>query len=188
MRLLFVALVLVGMPISSTAQTKIGGIVMPNVMKAGEEYLKMNGGGIREKFFIDLYVGVLYLQEKSSDASKIINGDKPMAVKLRVISGMVDNDNFEEALREGFDKSMKGDISPLKDEIEQIIKVGFKDDIKTGDVYDLIYLPGKGTTLYRNNKEQTTIAGLDFKKALFGIWLSDDPVDASLKKRLLGQK
>jgi hypothetical protein len=46
------------------AQTKISGNVMPNVMKVGGEYLKMNGGGIREKMFIDLYVGVLYLQEK----------------------------------------------------------------------------------------------------------------------------
>ena len=85
------------------AQTKISGNVMPNVMKVGTEYLKMNGGGIREKMFLDLYVGVLYLQEKTTDASAIINGDKPMAVKIKIISGMVDNENFEEAIREGFD-------------------------------------------------------------------------------------
>ncbi|GAA6767582.1 hypothetical protein AAFH68_35310 [Flavobacterium sp. CGRL1] len=31
------------------------------------------------------------------------------------------------------------------------------------------------------------IQGFDFKKALFGIWLSDKPVDETLKKHLLGQ-
>ena len=166
-------------------QTKIGGIVMPNVIKAGEEYLKMNGGGIREKFFIDLYVGVLYTREKSSDGNKIINADEPMAVKIRIISGMVDNDNFEEALREGFDKSTNNNIAPIKDRMEKIISVGFKEDIKTGDIYDLIYIPNEGCTLFKNNKKVVTIEGLDFKKALFGIWLGDNPADASLKKNML---
>ena len=62
---------------STNAQTKINGIVMPNVVKANGKYLKINGGGIREKMFLDLYVGVLYLEEKSSDANSIIDADKP---------------------------------------------------------------------------------------------------------------
>ena len=170
----------------ATAQTKIGGIVMPNVSKAGEEYLKMNGGGIREKFFIDLYVCVLYLREKSTDGTKIVSGDDAMSIKIRVISGMVDNANFEEALREGFDKSTKNNIAPIKDRMEKLIKEGFKEDIKTGDIYDLIYLPGTGCILQKNNKPVITIEGLDFKKALFGIWLGEDPADAGLKTKLLG--
>ena len=50
------AIVLVGlvMALPGFSQTKIGGNVMPNVMKVDGEYLKMNGGGIREKFFLDL--------------------------------------------------------------------------------------------------------------------------------------
>jgi hypothetical protein len=31
------------------------------------------------------------------------------------------------------------------------------------------------------------IAGLDFKQALYGIWLGNKPVQASLKKALLGK-
>ena len=186
MRLLVVfALLLLAAP--SYSQTKIAGIVMPNVVKAGDEYLKINGGGVREKFFIDLYVGVLYLREKSSDASSIISKDEPMAVKIRIISGMVDNENFEEALREGFDKATNGNIAPIKDRMEKIIKEGFKEDIKTGDVYDLIYQPEKGCTLFKNNKSVVTIKGLDFKKALFGIWLGEEPADSSLKKDMLGK-
>lgn len=168
-------------------QTKIAGIVMPNVMKAGDDYLKINGGGVREKFFIDLYIGVLYLKEKSSSASHVINADEAMGIKIRIISGMVDNDNFEEALREGFDKSTGGNIAPIEERMEKLIKVGFAEDIKTGDIYDLIYLPSKGCSLSKNNKELLTIKGLDFKKALFGIWFGDDPADEGLKKAMLGK-
>jgi hypothetical protein len=39
---------------------------------------------------------------------------------------------------------------------------------------------------YKNSKLQVTIEGLEFKKALIGIWLSADPVDADLKTGLLG--
>jgi hypothetical protein len=168
-------------------QTKIGGSVMPNVMKVGDEYLKMNGGGIRTKMFMNLYIGVLYLQEKSSDATTIINADKPMAVKIKIISGMVDNENFEEAIREGFNKSTKNNIAPIKDRMEKMIKEGFAEDIQTSDVYDLVYQPATGCTLIKNNKSVVTVKGLDFKKALFGIWLGTQPAQEDLKLRMLGK-
>ncbi|NOQ71215.1 MAG: chalcone isomerase [Crocinitomix sp.] len=169
------------------AQTKISGNIMPNVMKVGGEYLKMNGGGIREKMFFDLYVGVLYLQEKTTDADAIINGDKPMAIKIKIISGMVDNENFQEALEEGFEKSTGGNVAPYRDRMDQMMDVGFADDIKTNDVYDIVYQPGIGCTLYKNDNSLVTVTGLDFKKALFGVWLCDDPADAGLKKKMLGK-
>ncbi|MBI3134597.1 MAG: chalcone isomerase family protein [Bacteroidetes bacterium] len=172
--------------LTATAQTKIGGVIMPNVVKAGDEYLKINGGGIREKMFMDLYIGVLYLREKSSDASKIIEADEPMAIKMRVISSMVSKENMEEAIRSGFDKSTNGNTSAIKSKIDQLITAGFKDEIAVGDIIDLIYMPGKGTTLHKNNSAVVTITGLDFKKALFGIWLCSQPADENLKNKMLG--
>src|SRR5690606_28412458 len=111
-----------------------------------DEYLKINGGGIREKMFMDLYIGVLYLQEKSSSASTIIDADQPMAIKMRVVSSMVSKDNMEEAIRTGFEKSTGKKTEPIKDRIDQLITAGFKDEIAVGDIFDLIYIPGKGTT------------------------------------------
>jgi len=175
------------MLIPTNAQTKINGIVMPNVMKVNGKYLKLNGGGVREKLFLDLYVGALYLQEKTSDANKIISNDKPMAIKMRIISGMVNKENMEEAIREGFDKSTKNNIAPIKTKIDQLINKGFASAIVKGDMFDLIYVPNVGTKLLKNNKLLVTIKGLDFKKALFGIWLCDQPADANLKTKMLGK-
>ena len=171
---------------NTDAQTKIGGIVMPNVMKVGESYLKMNGGGIREKMWIDLYVGVLYLTNKTSDASTVMNADEPMAIKMRIISGMVSNSKLEEAVREGMDKSTGGKMDPYKDRLETLIDKGFKADVVDGDIFDLVYVPGEGTSLIKNNTTLVTVQGLDFKKALFGVWLCNDPADANLKKKMLG--
>ena len=62
----------------------------------------------------------------------------------------------------------------------------FKEEIKEGDIYNLIYVPGKGVQVSKNNQSRSTIKGLTFKKAMFGIWLSDKPAQKSLKKAMLG--
>ena len=160
---------------------------MPNVMKVGDKYLKMNGGGIREKYWINLYIGCLYVTNKSSDQNKIINADEPMAIKMRIVSGMVSNSKLETAVREGMEKSTGGKMGPVQDRMETLIKKGFAADVVDGDVFDLAYMPGKGTSLIKNQKTLVTVKGLDFKKALFGVWLCDDPADESLKKKMLGK-
>ena len=110
--------------LGTTAQTKINGIVVPNVVKVNGQYLKMNGGGTREKMFLDLYVGVLYLEKKTNNADDIINSDKSMAIKQREISSMVRKDNREEAIREGFEKSTNNNISPIKTKINSPFIIG----------------------------------------------------------------
>jgi hypothetical protein len=172
---------------AAVAQVEIGGIAMPKLMKVDGEYLKMNGGGIRQKLWMDLYVGVLYVSNKSSDANTVMNADEAMAIKMRIISGMVSNSKLEGAVREGMDKSTGGKMAAMQDRLESLIEKGFAADVADGDVFDLIYQPGKGTTLQKNGKVLVTVEGLDFKKALFGVWLCDEPADENLKKKMLGQ-
>ena len=173
--------------VSVNAQTKVAGYAMPNTVLANGIVLKMNGGGMREKLFFNLYVGVLYLETKSSDANGIIAADKPMAIKLRITSGMIDKDNMEEAVREGFTKSTNGNEAALKKDVDNLINKAFGDEIVKGDVFDFIYVPGKGTIIAKNNKLLVNIKGLAFKKALFGIWLCDQPADSDLKVKMLGK-
>lgn len=93
---------------------------------------------------------------------------------------------MSEAVREGFEKSLKGNIAPLKSKIDAFIEVFSKDKIKEGDVFLLDYIPGVGVKSFKNGKLLATTEGEDFKRALFGIWLSANPVDAGLKTAILG--
>ena len=42
-------------------------------------------------------------------------------------------------------------------------------------------------SVIRNGEVKVVVPGLAFKKALFGIWLSDDPVQDDLKEGMLGE-
>jgi hypothetical protein len=161
------------------------GVTLPGQLKAGDQTLILNGAGVREKLWWDLYVGGLYLTKKSQDDNSIINASEPMAVKMHIISSMITSDRMKEAIREGFDKSTDGNPEPIQDKIDQLINT-FQEEIKVGDIFDLVYVPDNGVQAYKNGKLAATISGFDFKKALFGIWLSDDPVDKGLKEGMLG--
>ena len=164
---------------------EVGGVDMPASIKAGDTDLGFNGAGIRKKFGLKLYVGSLYLAQKSQDADAVINADEPMAITLHIISSLITSKKMEDATREGFENSTGGNIEPLSAEIEAFIDI-FKAQINEGDIFDFIYLPGTGVEIYKNTEKASVVEGLAFKKALFGIWLCDKPAQKSLKEDMLG--
>lgn len=187
MKTLFVSIIALALTLPTQAQVTINDVTLPATMYAGEQTVSLNGGGIRKKLFFKLYVGGLYLTNKSSDAKAIINADEAMAVKLEITSSMISSENMSEAINEGFEKSTGGNVAPLKDKISKFVDTFKKSEIVEGNVFDIVYVPGTGVESYKNGKLQSTIEGLDFKKALFGIWLCDEPADEDLKAKMLGK-
>ena len=172
---------------ASLCQAKeISGISMPDTLAAGGQNLALNGAGVRTKFFMDMYIGGLYLKQRQSDAEKIIAADEPMALRLHIISSLITSEKMEAATREGFVNAAGSATAPLTDRIESFIAV-FREKINKEDVYEFIYVPGAGTAISKNGKLKTTIQGIDFKKALFGIWLCAKPAQESLKAQMLGR-
>lgn len=171
--------------LSVPAQTKAGGATIPNSVNFEGEKLILNGAGVRVKYFMDMYAGALYLKSKSSNSNAIIAANEPMAMKLHMVSKMITSDRMIEAVNEGFEASTGGNPGNLKADIEKF-KGFFKDEINKDDVFDIVYLPSQGTVVYKNSKQLGTIKGQPFKKALFGIWLSNKPADKKLKSGMLG--
>ncbi|MFN3402502.1 MAG: chalcone isomerase family protein [Cytophagaceae bacterium] len=180
-----ILLLCTGMLTAVPAISSTGDNSIPEVIKVKESNLILNGLGTRRKFWIDLYNAGLYLQQKCSDAATIINADEPMAIKIEVISDVITSKRLEEGMRSEFDRVTNGNTAPYRDRIEELVKI-FKEDVKVGDTYDLIYLPEEGLNIYKNNELKATIPGLDFKKVAFTSWVGHDPGDAKLSKALLG--
>ncbi|MCG8316869.1 MAG: chalcone isomerase family protein [Pseudomonadales bacterium] len=164
---------------------EVGGVDLPEKIEKESKQLTLNGAGVREKFFMDLYVGSLYLTQKESDAGNIISDDDLMALRLNIISSLITSEKMTNATIEGFENATGGNTAPLQAKIDDFLET-FKDEIKEGDSFEMVYVPNEGVKIYKNNQHAKTISGLEFKKALFGIWLSDKPAQKSLKKGMLG--
>ncbi|MFT5891333.1 MAG: hypothetical protein ACI9Y7_001434 [Dokdonia sp.] len=169
----------------TNAQTQVGDATLPNEITMEGADLVLNGAGMREKIVFDLYAGGLYLQSKSSDAQRIINADETMVMKLDIVSKLVSSKKMKSAVDDGFEASTDDNIAPLADRIEKF-KSFFSDKIEKTNVFDIAYIKGEGSVVYKNGTKVGVIEGMDFKIALFGIWLGEDPADDDLKEAMLG--
>ena len=180
--LMSLALVLTFSPL--VAAKEVAGVDVADKFAADQKELVLNGVGIRTKFFMDIYVAALYLPQTTSNADEIIAADEPMAIRLHIVSSMINPKRMSDSTRDGFVRSTGGNIAPIESEVEELISA-FQDAVEEGDTFDLVYVPEEGVTVYRNGQPKSNVKGLKFKQALFGIWLSEDPIQNRLKDKML---
>lgn len=192
-KILLVALSVLMISSMAYADKKVGGVKLPESLKAGAESVDLNGAGIRKKFGVaKIYVGALYLKQKSSSANKIIEADEPMVIRmqwLRELTGAETVTKITDAWTEGFKLATENNNAPIQAKIDQF-NTYFKDGMMKNDYHDVVYVPGEGTSVYKNGELLGKIDGIDFKKAVFGIWLCDGVSEKALvklKKGMLGK-
>ncbi len=172
---------------SASFGKEIGGVNLPDTLKAGDAQLSLNGAGLRKKLFIKVYAGGLYLQKPSKDASSIVAADEPMAIRMHFIYDGVDAKKLIDAWNEGFDAALGSDKASLQKEIDAFNGL-FTKEAKEGDIYDVVYVPGNGVEVILNGTVLGKVEGMAFKKAVFSIWLGENVDDLkSLKKSMLGK-
>ena len=157
----------------------------PSSMEYQGTKLILNGQGTRVKFFMKVYDTSLYLGSQSSNAEGILNSNEAMAIRMDVTSTMVTTDAMKDALNSGLVKSTGNNTAPIAEEINQLIST-FDSDVTDSDFFEFIYMPDAGINVLKNSTYIDTIPGIEFKKAFFGIWLSNNPIQKNLKKAMLG--
>lgn len=172
--------------VSAQTQLEVNGVTVPRKIEVQNKTMQLNGAGGRSKMWLEVYVQALYLSQLSQDPKFIIDSDTEMAVRIEITSSMVSSNKLTKAMNTGFEKSAGSNLEALRPRIEQF-KTYLSDAITEKDVFILFYNPLDQTvSVIKNDVPKGKITGFDFKQALFGIWLSDKPVDETLKKHLLG--
>lgn len=165
---------------------KVADVELPEqVSLANQTSLVLNGAGIRTKFFMDIYVGALYLAAKNNDAAAIIAADKPARIAMHFLYKESGKERQVKAWEKGFKKNLReGELAVLADRLEES-KKHFK-TMRRGETMYLDYVPGEGTKLLLNNQVQATIKGHDFFQAAMRVWIGEYPAQKKLKNRMLG--
>ena len=163
----------------------VAGVAIPDSLQYGGKTMVLNGSGLRKKFFFKLYVGSLYLPEKSKDGDAISAADEPMAIRLAMMSNKVTVPKMKQAIIDGLRSSTNGNLVPIQPQIDQVL-TAFDKGIAVGDVFEIINVVGSGLHIRKNGEQLLTVRSVAFKQALFRMWLSKKPVDARLRAGLLG--
>jgi long-chain acyl-CoA synthetase len=152
---------------------------------AGSE-LVLNGAGLRTKVFIKVYVGALYAGQKSTSAAALLDSTGPRRMSMRLLRD-VDSDALYGALADGLKANhSEAELAALKPQIDQFAGIMKKiGNARTGDTVGIDFA-ADGVGVSFNGESRGRVAGAPFAKALLKVWLGDNPVDAGLKKALLG--
>ncbi|RIX43636.1 MAG: hypothetical protein D3M94_17050 [Rhodocyclales bacterium GT-UBC] len=165
---------------------EVAGVRIDEMQNVGGKELVLNGAGLRSKLFIKLYVGALYVSQKSAAPAALIDSAAPRRMSLRLLRD-IGADTLHGALDDGLANNHTPDelnaLKPAADQFAALMK-GFG-KLKEGDTVAIDF-SADGVSVSLNGESRGKVAGPAFARALLKVWLGDKPADASLKKALLG--
>jgi len=162
------------------------GVTMPDRVTVENRPLMLNGMGLREATIlkIDVYVAGLYVENVSSDPTKIIAANEVKRIVLR-FKRDVDRDDIVKAWNEGFAKNATVPAAKLKPMIAQLNS--WMPSFSDGDTLAFTAIPGKGVAVDLNGKRKGVLGDDDFARSLVSIWLGAHPPTGNLKRGMLGR-
>jgi hypothetical protein len=168
---------------------EVAGVKLADSVNVGNQDLVLNGAGLRTKFFFKVYVAALYLPAKLTTESAVIADENPQRIALYMLRDLSEK-RFIGATMEAIEANhTKAQMAMMDDQLKQLKDIfHLVQDVSSGDVITMDYLPSIGTEITVNGVTYGTINGEMFHRALLKIWLGTHPVQSNLKAELLGGK
>jgi hypothetical protein len=163
----------------------VGGVKLDDHGNVGGQDLVLNGAGVRTRVVFKVYVASLYLPQKAADLQGVL-AKAPRRIQLNLLRAL-SADQLVDALNEGLaENNSTAELAAVKPQVDQLATImrSFK-DIKEKDVVTLDFVDG-ATRVGLNGDAKGNIPGEAFNQALTRVWLGERPVQADLKKALLG--
>lgn len=181
---LLFCLLLPGLPVSAH---KVGDIEIPDTLSVSQTAtrLVLNGAGVREKFFLDIYIGALYLPTATQDAAAILRDTGAGSVLMHFLHSEVSKEKITGGWQDGLEANLgSAELAAMKPRLDDFNKL-FR-TVRAGEVIRIDYTPAGGTEVFINDERQGSIEGNDFFRALLQVWLGSRPVSKALKQNMLG--
>ncbi len=175
----------VGVFASVALAAEVGGVKLDDKVSMGAQDLVLNGAGVRTRVVFKVYVASLYLPQKAADLAGVLS-KSPRRIQLNILRTL-SGDQLVDALNEGLaENNTAAELAAVKPQVEALATImkSFK-EVKEKDVVTLDFVDG-ATRIGLNGEAKGSISGDAFNQALTRVWLGDKPVQADLKKSLLG--
>ena len=176
---------LVGMFAAVALAAEVGGVRLDDKVSVGAQELVLNGAGVRTRVVFKVYVASLYLPQKATELAAVL-AKSPRRIQLNLLRTL-SADQLVEALNEGLaENNTAAELAAVKSQVEALATImkSLK-EVKEKDVITLDFADG-ATRIGLNGEAKGSIGGDAFNQALTKVWLGEKPVQADLKKSLLG--
>jgi len=164
---------------------EVAGVELQPQLALGGETLKLNGYGIRKKFFFKIYVGSLYTAQPVGTAAQALAAPGGKLIRMDFLYQHLEREKIVEAFADGFRKNSPGLIASAP---AKAFLSWFDADFVAGDQVDLV-LAGNGTvSASHNGRRLGEVTDPALERGVLLIYLGDEPADADLKEGMLGKR
>jgi hypothetical protein len=171
--------------VSTADAATVAGVNLNDTTTVGGQKLVLNGGALRKKFVIKVYVAGLYLPAKQSSPENILAADTPRQMVMHFIYD-VDKGKIAEAWEEGLADNTPNTTPAVKQAFSTL--GSWMEDMKEGERLTLTYVPGSGTTVEVKGKVKGVLQDKAVADAILATWIGPKPGPGKdFKKALLGQ-
>ena len=151
-------------------------VSLPEHLEVSDQQLVLNGYGIREKWWINLYAVALYLPKKTSDVSYIKGNDVPKAIRVEV---------FHSTPAKNVPDKWRNELVPILSQKDMNTLRSAYVDLKAGDNILITCTLDQRTNIYLNDRLLLQHNGTDLMNAFLNIWIGAQPVSENLRRSLL---
>jgi chalcone isomerase-like protein len=175
----FVAL----LSVASANAATLAGVELPDTITVDGSTLVLNGIGLREAtaLRVKVYVGGLYLEQRSSDPTTVIDSRQPKVVTMKFLRD-IDRGRLASGWADSLRKVGGKKLEPAIAQFTSMIG-----DVKKDDTMSFTSRPGAGVEVSLRGQSRGTVPGDEFSHALFTVWFGPNPGDANLKRGMLGK-
>ena len=170
---------------SVATDAEVGGVKLDDKASVGGQELVLNGAGVRTRVILKIYVGSLYVPAKTNTLAGVL-AKGPRRVQMNLLRDL-SGDQLVGALVDGLkDNNTEAELAAVKAQTDQLVSIMKSfGEVKEGNVVTLDFVDG-ATKISLNGQPRGSIPGEPFNQALTKIWLGDKPVQADLKRSMLG--
>lgn len=163
---------------------ELAGVSMPDSVTVEGKTLALNGMGLREKLWIDVYVGGLYLEQKSADAEEIMDSEQIKHLHMQFLHKKVGTKKLTGAWSDGLKANARDQLDQLQDGLGQLNS--WMEEMVKGDEMAFTSIPGQGLLVEVKGEKKGVIDDEQFSMAFWSIFLGEKPPTDKLKQGLLG--
>ncbi len=163
---------------------EVADVKLPDSVEIGGEQLRLNGYGIRKKYFFKIYVGSLYTSHKATSTAQVLDSPGGKLIRMDFLYSKLE----KERMVGGFAKGIEANSPELRKDpaVEQFLG-WFDGDFVEGDQIDLAITAENLVSASHNSRHLGSTRSANLAKALLLIYLGKQPADQDMKEGMLGQ-
>jgi hypothetical protein len=167
------------------AAREVAGVTIEPAVTINGTLLKLNGSGIRKKFFVKVYIGSLYATQRLASPGEALADKGDKLIRMNFLHSRVEKEKIIGAFSEGFANNAP-DLAG-SGEAKKFLSL-FTADFNRGDVVDLSLASSGTVAVIHNGKQLGTITSSRLATGILAIYLGEKPADEALKQGMLGKE